>query len=241
MISEKQLEANRRNAQRSTGPTTEAGKQRSKLNASRHHLTGQVTTMTEPDRTAFNSFLDRIMNDLKPEGAMEVQLAQRIAHDHWRLNRAAAIEDNLYAMGVGHLGGNECNTHPEIDDAMTHARVYTREAKNLQLLTLYEQRINRTLQKNMALLKSMQEERRARRAAEMEEASRLLQLSEMRGREYKPEQDGFVFSKEQIYTAIDRSSRLQRAARTDFNRFQHRKFRQQATIGTVSAASPHAA
>jgi hypothetical protein len=145
MISEKQLEANRRNAQRSTGPRTEAGKERSKLNACRHHLTGQVNTMTEPDRIAFNKFLDGIMKDLAPEGAMEIQLAQRIAHDHWRLNRAAAVEDNLYAMGVGHLGGNECHDHPEIDDAMTHARVYTREAQNLQLLTLYEQRTSRTL------------------------------------------------------------------------------------------------
>jgi hypothetical protein len=40
------------------------------------------------------------MKDLAPEGAMETQLAQRIATDSWRLNRASAIEDNLFAVGL---------------------------------------------------------------------------------------------------------------------------------------------
>jgi hypothetical protein len=79
----------------------------------------------------------------------------------------------------------------------------------------------------MALLKSMQEERKARRQAEMEEAQRLLQLSEMRNIPYEPARDGFVFSRDQIYAAIDRSRRLQRAFMTDFSHFQRRKFRPQ--------------
>jgi hypothetical protein len=41
MITDRQLEANRRNARNSTGPGTEAGKNVSKLNALRHNLTGQ--------------------------------------------------------------------------------------------------------------------------------------------------------------------------------------------------------
>jgi hypothetical protein len=98
MISEKQLAANRRNAEQSTGPRTDAGKNRSSLNARRHNLTGQVTAMTDPDRAAFNHFMAGIMKDLAPEGALETQLAQRIAHDHWRLNRCAAVEDNIFSQ-----------------------------------------------------------------------------------------------------------------------------------------------
>jgi hypothetical protein len=88
MISEKQLEANRRNAQRSTGPRTEEGKKASALNARRHNLTGQVTAMTAADRIMHDAFSASIVESLAPEGAMELQLAQRIATDSWRLNRA---------------------------------------------------------------------------------------------------------------------------------------------------------
>jgi hypothetical protein len=49
-ISEKQLEANRRNAQKSTGPRAEAGKERSRLNAFRHHITGQGDRKFSPPK-----------------------------------------------------------------------------------------------------------------------------------------------------------------------------------------------
>ena len=99
MISEKQLDANRRNALLSTGPNTDAGRNRSRMNALRHGLTGQVTTMTDEDRAAHDQFSKALIKDLAPEGAMETQLAQRIATDSWRLNRISAIEDNLFALG----------------------------------------------------------------------------------------------------------------------------------------------
>ena len=60
MISDKQLEANRTNALLSTGPTEE-GKKRSRLNALRHGITGQVTTMTDEDRTAHDAFSKALM------------------------------------------------------------------------------------------------------------------------------------------------------------------------------------
>ena len=59
MISEKQLEANRRNAQRSTGPRTEEGKKIAALNARRHNLTGQVTAMTDEERVVHDAFSAR--------------------------------------------------------------------------------------------------------------------------------------------------------------------------------------
>jgi hypothetical protein len=83
MISDKQLEANRSNALLSTGPT-EKGKKRSRLNALRHGITGQVTTMTDEDRAAHETFSKAFVQDLAPDGAMEIQLAQRIATDSWR-------------------------------------------------------------------------------------------------------------------------------------------------------------
>ncbi len=218
MISEKQLEANRRNAQRSTGPRTEEGKKASALNARRHNLTGQVTAMTDADRIMHDAFSASIVENLAPEGAMETQLAQRIATDSWRLNRLSAIEDNLYALGHSAHSDDIETEHPEIHAALTAAKVFQEESKQLQLLTLYDQRINRNIQKNLATLQALQAARIAKREAEMTEAKKLLQLSEMKGLAYDPLKDGFVFSTAQIHTAIDKERRLQRANLTDFSR-----------------------
>ena len=229
MTSEKQIEANRRSAQHSTGARTEAGRQHSRMNAMRHNLTGQVTTMTDDDRAAHDKLSKAIIASLAPEGGMEVQLAQRIATDSWRLNRASAIEDNLFALGLYEHSGKIFSDfdqagYEQIDASLTTAQVFTFQSKQLQLLTLYEQRINRSIQKNMALLQQLQATRKAEQAAAMQEAAALLKLSEMRGVEYTPAKDGFVFSNDKIHAAIDRDQRLERAATTDFSRFKPRKF-----------------
>jgi hypothetical protein len=228
MATEEQIAANRLNAQLSSGPKTEAGRNRSRMNARRHGLTGQVTTMTDEDRVAHDQFSKALIKDLAPEGAMETQLAQRIATDSWRLNRASAIEDNLFALGLQENSGALCPDHEQIDAALTRARVFTMESKQLQLLTLYEQRINRSLQKNLALLQQLQATRKAEHEAAIKEAASLLKLSEMRGLEYQPSKDGFLFSNGQIHAAIDREQRLQRAATTDFTKYKPRKFHAQA-------------
>jgi hypothetical protein len=228
MISDKQLEANRGNALLSTGPKTEEGKKRSSMNARRHGLTGQVTTMTDEDRAAHDAFSKALIQNLAPDGAMEVQLAQRIATDSWRLNRLSAIEDNLFALGLHENSGVLCPDHEQIDAALTTARVFTKESKQLQLLSLYEQRLNRGLQKNLVMLQSLQATRKAEREATMKEAASLLQLSEMKGLEYQPAKEGFVFSNDQIHAAIDREQRLKRASTIDFRKHKARNLRSAA-------------
>src|SRR6185437_3960609 len=113
----------------------------------------------------------------------------------------------------------------EIEDAFAQARTYQKEAKNLQLLTLYEQRITRAIEKNKKMLTDLQKERLEREAKQMEEAKRLLQLSEMRNLPYDPKADGFVFSTQQIHTAIDRERRLKHTATPDFGRMNSRQRR----------------
>src|ERR1700719_1169100 len=159
---------------------------------------------------------------------METQLAQRIATDRSRLNRLSAIEDNLFALGLHQNSGEICPDQEQIDAALTTARVFTQESHQLQLLTLYEQRLNRGLQQNLALLQSLQTAPKAQRAAEMQEAAELLQLSEMNGLKYQPAKDGFVFSNHEIHLVIDRQQRSRQAWRTDFSNFQPRKFQSPA-------------
>ena len=200
MLSDKQLAANRANAQLSTGPKSEEGKRRSSLNARRHNLTGQVTAMPEEDRIAHDAFAEALIKSMAPEGALELQLAQRIATDSWRLNRSSAIEDNIFALGFTDHAGDIDAEHPEVHAALTAARTFTREAKSIELLTLYEQRINRSLQKNLALLQQLQ----ATRKAEATQAAILPQPTESKG---LPRTNGSVFSNDQIHPVIDAKPR----------------------------------
>jgi hypothetical protein len=157
--------------------------------------------------------------------------------------RISAVEDNLFALGIHEHGGKLHLENEQIDAALTAAAVFAGTVRpyprnglaqastlgqQLQLLTLYEQRLNRAIQKNLALLQQLQASRKAKDEAAMKEAAALLKLSEMRGMEYAPAKDGFVFSPDQIQAAIDRQHRLDRAATTDFTRYKPRKFQTQA-------------
>lgn len=99
-ISEKQLEANRRNAERSTGPRTDEGKARSSRNNLRHGLTGQVTVLPSEDREAHDAFCNRLIAGFNPETPIEEQLTQCIAEDAWRLNRVAASRTTSSLLGA---------------------------------------------------------------------------------------------------------------------------------------------
>ena len=210
MISEKQLEANRRNAQRSTGPKTDEGKQHSSRNNLRHGLTGHISLLPTEDRQAHDAFCDELSGSLNPETPMERQFALSIAEDSWRLNRARAIETNIFALG-------QEGERREIQVALAYARTFKAEANQFQLLTIYEQRINRNMHRNLQELKALQAERREQSERALEEAQLLAQQSLLNGLPYDPAKDGFVFSNAEINLAIDRSNRLRDAKQNNLN------------------------
>ena len=164
-ISDKQLNANRENAKKSTGPISEEGKAITRRNASRHHLTGQVFTMTEEDRAAFNRHLDGFMRDMKPEGALEMTLVHSVAHGYWRLHRAEAVEENNFAVEAEnneHL--IEC-VNPQITESLLQAMAFFNNAKTFALLTLYEQRIHRKTHKDLNTFLDLRAKREKKRDA----------------------------------------------------------------------------
>jgi hypothetical protein len=215
-----QLTACRENAQLSTGPRTQEGKKRSSLNAFRHGLTGQIVIHTPEDEQAFKKHCDGIREALAPVGALEIDLAQAIAEDRWRLNRARALENSIFALGQSeHL--NEDSGHPEVDAALAQGRTWMDHARELNLLTTYENRIRRSVEKNTAELRALQAQRKAAIAQAEEEAIALVQLAQTEGGDYDLADDfppesqplGFVFSRPAIERQIERCRRLARATR----------------------------
>ena len=96
MSSIRQIAANRRNAQLSTGPITEDGKRRSRQNAVRHGLTAETVADSLEDAEDYAAFEMAVTADFDAQSAVERELVLRLASLLWRLRRASAIEAGLF-------------------------------------------------------------------------------------------------------------------------------------------------
>jgi len=99
----RQIEANRRNAQLSTGPCTEEGKRRSRQNAVRHGLTAETVIDALEDVEDYAAFEMAVTADYDPQSAVERELVLRLASLLWRLRRATAIESGLFKIQAKQL------------------------------------------------------------------------------------------------------------------------------------------
>jgi len=185
------------------------------LNAYRHGLTGQVLILTPEDEAAYKTHCTNIHESLAPVGGMELELTQDIADDRWRLKHATALQANIFAMGLTMPDAITAN-HPEIDAAFSQARTWLTDGKQIALLGLYEHRIQRKVEKNLAILNQMQQERRAALKQAVEEAALLAQTAESKGESFDIERDfphqalypQFVFSTPEITRLVAHSRRL---------------------------------
>jgi hypothetical protein len=231
-ISNAQLEANRQNAQKSTGPRTEEGKKRSRINATRHGLTGQFHAFSHEDKIAFDEHCTNLMADYKPATYREKLLAMSIAEDMWRLNRARALENNIFAIGMsGPIGDATDVDSAEGHAAACQARVWLADGRNIQLLSVYETRIRRNIEKNDKQVKELQTERKATHEKALHEEILLAKLAISEGTPYLYCEEecptypgestprattrghGFEFSTDQITRLARRELRLEQATR----------------------------
>jgi len=105
MTSLKQIEANRRNALKSSGPATDAGKERSRRNAVRHGLTAETVIGPLEEAEDYRAFEMSITAAFDAQTAVERELVLRLASVMWRLRRSTAIETGLLQISKRPRGG----------------------------------------------------------------------------------------------------------------------------------------
>ena len=174
------------------------------FNAYRHGLTGHVLVITPDDEMAYKHHCQGIHQSLAPSGAFETDLAQQIADDRWRLKRASAIETNLLAIQLNQPD-DDLSGHPQVDAALATSRGWGEQKKDLNLLTLYEGRIQRNIDKNYALLEKLQQQRREALQRIVEEAAILGETYDFPAETLPP---NFVFSRPQITRLVNHYQRL---------------------------------
>lgn len=226
-----QIVANLLNAQKSTGPRTEAGKNIARFNARRHGLTGQFHCMSQNDEQAYDAFEAKMLQSLQPVGAYENQLAISITQDQWRLNRSRSVEFNLYGLGHNRLAPDTEAPSPNSQTAATMADTYRDDDRVFGNIALYETRIHRIIARNKKDLDALQATRHAAEAKAREEAELLVKLADfMEDAEMLPTErpqsdivhaNGFVFSLTQLRAKLKRDHHLEIArecARKGWNR-----------------------
>ena len=223
----------------STGPKTPEGKTRSRLNAYRHGLTGQFCVITPEEQQAYEAHSVVVIEALAPVGAFERDIAQSIADDRWRLKRARAIEFSTFAIGMQDHAEDKTGL-AQVDDALSQARTWGEQARNLDLLTVYAQRIQRAVEKNMTHLNLLQTQRKEIATEAMRQAKLLYQLALAEGRPYQPEEifvtapevRESVFSTPQVAYELSREILL---ADAKTHKFRHPSPNRKAVLASAQA------
>jgi AraC-like DNA-binding protein len=167
---------NRANSAHSTGPRTESGKQRSSLNALSHGLTARTAVLPTEDPETYRRHIQQFLDEYAPATPTETQLVHEIADTAWRLRRIPFLEAELFSQS------------PDPQTLIA----------TLAKLGLHGSRLSRQFQKAIEQLRDIQDERRHLERRQLTEAADLLIRHQHKGLPWQPEDDGFVFSKQQI-------------------------------------------
>ncbi len=165
--SKAQIAANRRNCQKSTGPSTPQGKAVASQNSLKHGLTAALTVIRSEDQAEFDLHRTQLLDELAPSTPIESMLADRIASTSWRINRAENFQNQtIDALGTQKTGplakfqqallakyAPDTLTGPEESDPeLALGRMLIKDfSKNrvLEKLLMYERRIEGSLYRTM--------------------------------------------------------------------------------------------
>jgi SEC-C motif-containing protein len=96
MASDHQIAANRRNALRSTGPRTEAGRRAVSVNALKHGFRSPLIVLPHEDRAAFDALLEAFTLEAQPRSQADLAAVHKIAACEWRLRRLVEVETGMF-------------------------------------------------------------------------------------------------------------------------------------------------
>jgi hypothetical protein len=191
---------NRANSQHSTGPRSEAGKQRSALNALTHGLTARTAVLPSEDPAAYEQHRRQFVDEYNPKTPTETQLVHELADTAWRLNRIPLLEADLLTRAA----------NPPTEEAAIAFDIVDAH-RLLASLGIHGQRLSRQFQKTLIQLREIQAERLECLRRDLRDAASVLEFHKHKGLPYDPAEDGFVFSKTEIEAFAQRTMRLNQA------------------------------
>jgi len=198
MSSNAQIAANQANAKLSTGPKTDAGKAKSSHNAVKTALTGQTVLLPTDDVEAYQKHVSRFESQYNPVTDREKELTQNIADTQWRLNRIFSLEQGIYAMGRTEFANLFENEDPSVRSAMIDVKTFTTYQRQLNNLSLQQDRLRRHYEKDTAELKQLIDVRQCQHRSDMALAINNMYDAQAAGLPFDPREIGFEFSAAEV-------------------------------------------
>ena len=124
MTTEKQAEANRRNASKSSGPKTDEGKAASRLNALRHGLRARTVVQPGDDQSEFDQLSADLQEACDPQNRPEELLVEKMVIAEWQLARLQRAESILL---LEQQGTTRAHLHPRLQGAPVYRQNETAE------------------------------------------------------------------------------------------------------------------
>jgi hypothetical protein len=160
MISERQQDANRRNAAKSNGPITPEGRAAVRHNALKHGFTAaEIILPTVEEKIDFDQFRFAFEEEYKPVGPTEEVLVEDIVTARWRLNRIRKMEPGFFALRLEDLKKSRKDYYSGLDGQAHLAFVVHNDseyADTLGKMSRYEGRFERTFYKALKELQRLQ-------------------------------------------------------------------------------------
>src|SRR3954452_11240319 len=163
MATAKQIAANRRNAEKSTGPKTEEGKQRTRLNSLKHGLGAIHVPLPHEDPNEYTHTLTGLMETWQPANAQEQMLVHNIASAYLRMQRTSRFEASILNGQVLNLKGKHRKSlAPDPNDDLGNiiAMANGNFDKAWQLLDRYEKRAQSAYYRAIETLRKLQNDRK---------------------------------------------------------------------------------
>jgi hypothetical protein len=146
----------------SRGPRTNEGKAKSSQNALKHGLTARYALLPDENPTLRRQLSARLVTDLKPQGALERELVERLAHLSWRLRRVPGFEAHVMAA-IGEEDDPDDDSalpQPLAERGLGHVVKRFLESDYSSKLNKYEANLQRQFSTTLWELRHTQKQRR---------------------------------------------------------------------------------
>jgi hypothetical protein len=169
MATQSQIDANRRNAQKSTGPITPEGRAAVRLNGVTHGLTAKTIVLKGESEADFTNLLASLEAEHDPVTPTEEALVVQLAMATWRLRRAYHAEAGFYTYKMKDLA--DLNQSLNLDDAARLGRAADWGSKTLDMFTRQEARLERSFYRALHELQRIRKERDTNLASVLQASS----------------------------------------------------------------------